>query len=127
MIATTLSSTGMIIKKPAPFTLCSLPTRKITNFCQTFATFTDEAILRRWLKAGYLHNRILHSTEAGTPQGGIVSPTLMNMTLDGLEQVLVEKFYKGSKSPLKVHFVRYADDCVPRRRDERKLSERHAA
>lgn len=73
---------------------------------------TDKAILRRWLKAGYLHNRILYSTEAGTPQGGIVSPTLMNMTLDGLEQVLVDKFYKGSKSPLKVHFVRYADDFI---------------
>src|SRR5580704_5928579 len=42
---------------------------------------TDKAILQRWLKAGYLHNRVLHSTQAGTPQGGIVSPALMNMTL----------------------------------------------
>ncbi|TPQ40494.1 reverse transcriptase domain-containing protein [Cupriavidus pinatubonensis] len=42
---------------------------------------TDKAILQKWLKAGYLHNRVLHSTQAGTPQGGIVSPALMNMTL----------------------------------------------
>ncbi|MCO4883532.1 group II intron reverse transcriptase/maturase, partial [Paraburkholderia caribensis] len=48
----------------------------------------DKAILRGWLKAGYLHNHVLHSTEAGTPQGGIISPTLMNMTLDGLERML---------------------------------------
>ena len=38
---------------------------------------TDKAILHRWLKAGYLHNRAFHSTEAGTPQGGIVTPPTM--------------------------------------------------
>jgi RNA-directed DNA polymerase len=38
---------------------------------------TDKAILQRWLKAGYLHNRVLHSTQAGTPQGGIFTPPTM--------------------------------------------------
>jgi RNA-directed DNA polymerase len=52
---------------------------------------TDKAILRRWLEAGYLHNRVFHSTQAGTPQGGIISPTLMNMTLDGLEKNATRK------------------------------------
>jgi RNA-directed DNA polymerase len=37
---------------------------------------TDKAALEKWLKAGYLENRTLFPTEAGTPQGGIISPTL---------------------------------------------------
>ena len=48
----------------------------------------DKKILHKWLKAGYIHKRILYPTEAGTPQGGICSPTLANMTLDGLEAEL---------------------------------------
>ncbi|CAE6868073.1 Group II intron-encoded protein LtrA [Paraburkholderia aspalathi] len=79
---------------------------------------TDKAILQRWLKAGYLHNHVFHSTEAGTPQGGIISPTLMNMTLDGMERALRAKYCRGNNNPSKVNIVRYADDCAPRRREE---------
>ena len=46
---------------------------------------TDKEVLQKWLKAGFMENRILFPTEAGTPQGGIISPTLANLTLDGLE------------------------------------------
>jgi RNA-directed DNA polymerase len=67
----------------------------------------DKKILRKWLKAGYVHKRILYPTEAGTPQGGIISPTLSNMTLDGLEAEL-GKFRRQDK----VHMVRYADDFI---------------
>jgi len=67
----------------------------------------DRKILLKWLKAGYIHKRILYSTEAGTPQGGIISPTLANMTLDGLEAEL-KKFRLQDK----VHMVRYADDFI---------------
>ncbi len=57
------------------------------------------------------------STKWGTPQGGIISPTLANMTLDGLEDVITKQF--GSKGDMKrkksgIHLIRYADDCVPR-------------
>ena len=88
---------------------------------------TDKAMLQKWLKAGYLHERVFHSTDAGTPQGGIVSPTLMNLTLDGLERTLLAKFRRGVRNSSKVNIVRYADDCVPRRRNEGKLSARRAA
>ena len=67
----------------------------------------DKKILRKWLNAGYIHKRNLYPTEAGTPQGGIISPTLSNMTLDGLEAEL-RKFRRQDK----VHMVRYADDFI---------------
>lgn len=67
----------------------------------------DMKILRKWLKAGFIHRRILYPTEAGTPQGGIISPTLANMTLDGLEAEL-----KQFRSKDMVHLVRYADDFI---------------
>jgi RNA-directed DNA polymerase len=53
-----------------------------------------------------------HVTEEGTPQGGIISPVLMNMTLDGLEKVLKEHFPKRYPDNPKVHIIRYADDFV---------------
>ncbi|KPA14894.1 RNA-directed DNA polymerase, partial [Candidatus Magnetomorum sp. HK-1] len=46
----------------------------------------DMDILSKWLKAGYIDNDIKYSSLKGTPQGGIISPTLANMTLDGMEQ-----------------------------------------
>ena len=66
----------------------------------------DRGILRKWLKAGYIDRKKLFPTEAGTPQGGIISPTLSNMTLDGLEKALMP-FRRR-----KVNFVRYADDFI---------------
>jgi len=61
----------------------------------------------------------LFATEKGTPQGGIASPTLANLALDGLEDLLGRNFnalnrYGKRKqvSPQGVHFVRYADDFV---------------
>ncbi|MFZ5451281.1 MAG: group II intron reverse transcriptase/maturase [Thermodesulfobacteriota bacterium] len=66
----------------------------------------DRVILRKWLKAGYIDRKRLFPTEAGTPQGGIISPTLSNMTLDGLEKEL--KTFRGRK----VNFIRYADDFI---------------
>ena len=78
----------------------------------------DRAILQQWLKSGYMDKHVLHETTDGTPQGGIVSPALANCALDGLEQLLQEKY--PAKKRLKslggsypsVNFIRYADDFV---------------
>lgn len=78
---------------------------------------TDTAILHRWLKAGVVDGRRLFPTERGTPQGGIISPTLANMVLDGLENRLraaIRKRKRDGKviyNPL-VNLVRYADDFI---------------
>ncbi|PCK03696.1 MAG: group II intron reverse transcriptase/maturase [Alteromonadaceae bacterium] len=73
----------------------------------------DKGILKRWLKAGYLENGSLYSTEAGTPQGGICSPVLANMTLDGLEVIVKNSFpAKIGTQSSKLHVIRYADDMV---------------
>ena len=76
----------------------------------------DKAILRKWLKCGYIFNKQMFPTEEGTPQGGIISPTLANMTLDGLQKVLAEKYkrvrIKGKLYSPMVNLVRYADDFI---------------
>jgi RNA-directed DNA polymerase len=73
----------------------------------------EKEILRKWLKAGYMEKTVLHPTEEGTPQGGIISPAIANMALGGLGQHLLEHFprtHQGN-SP-KVNLARYADDFV---------------
>ncbi|SDO59650.1 RNA-directed DNA polymerase [Ralstonia sp. 25mfcol4.1] len=76
----------------------------------------DRAILRKWLKAGVVFQGQFQATEAGTPQGGIISPTLANVALNGLERQLVDslraKLGVVHTKKLKVNVVRYADDFV---------------
>jgi len=71
-------------------------------------------ILKKWLKVGYVTRDRWYPTESGTPQGGIISPVLANMTLDGLEQELRQQFgpTKALKSYHKVNLIRFADDFV---------------
>jgi len=67
----------------------------------------DKAIVKQFLKAGFIYDDILHPTSSGTAQGGIISPILANMALDGMEGLIHSKF------PIaKVHFIRYADDFL---------------
>ncbi|HSW07053.1 group II intron reverse transcriptase/maturase [Aquabacterium sp.] len=76
----------------------------------------DKCIVQQWLKAGVVYKGQLTATEAGTPQGGIISPTLANAALNGLEAGLVAHLTatlgKSKVQKLKVNVVRYADDFV---------------
>lgn len=67
----------------------------------------DKKILKEFLESGYLFEGAYHDTLTGTPQGGLISPTLANMALDGMETLLKSRF-KGKK----IHLTRYADDWV---------------
>lgn len=68
----------------------------------------DKWMLKQWLKCGYIQNKKLFPTVSGTPQGGVISPALANMTLDGLEKAVKS----SCRSRTKVNFIRYADDFV---------------
>lgn len=77
----------------------------------------DKDVLQKWLKSGFLEKQVFHDTISGTPQGGIISPVLANLALDGLERRLREAFRlrgKGSERgrAAQVHLIRYADDFV---------------
>ncbi|MGE6569129.1 group II intron reverse transcriptase/maturase [Shewanella vesiculosa] len=75
----------------------------------------DKRVLKQWLKAGFMESGRLNPTNAGTPQGGIISPVLANLALDGLEAVLESHFGKKNTKAsykTKVNYVRYADDFI---------------
>jgi RNA-directed DNA polymerase len=77
-------------------------------------------VLRKWIESGYVDENRLYPTRKGTPQGGIISPTLANMTLDGLEQVVKDAVPRRSR----VNFIRYADDFIITGKSKRLLEER---
>ena len=74
----------------------------------------EKAMLRKWLKAGYMERHVVFPTEEGTPQGGVISPVLANLTLDGLERELRALYPAQSYSArlAQVNLVRYADDFI---------------
>jgi RNA-directed DNA polymerase len=77
----------------------------------------EQTILRQWLKAGHLEKGNWWPTDEGTPQGGIISPVLAHLALDGLAALLNANFAKSYRKPNrgynpKVHLVRYADDFI---------------
>jgi RNA-directed DNA polymerase len=74
----------------------------------------NKTILRQWLQAGFMEKRVWHASTAGTPQGGIISPVLANLTLDGLQGKLRDRFPQTTQrgKQAKVHLVRYADDFI---------------
>jgi RNA-directed DNA polymerase len=74
----------------------------------------EKSILTQFLKAGFIYKRHLNPTKAGTPQGGTISPILANMTLDGLEKLLLAEYPKKKKrkNSTKVNFIRYCDDFI---------------
>ena len=88
----------------------------------------DTKILKKFLKAGFIYKNNLFESDKGTPQGGIISPTLANMTLDGIENLLKDKYWRHEtvkrkidcrNNYKKVNFVRYADDFIITAMDEK--------
>jgi len=77
----------------------------------------DSVVLRKWLHAGYVEKGVSFPTAKGTPQGGIISPILANMTLDGLERAIHDAVPRRSR----VNFVRYADDFIVTGKSKRLL------
>jgi RNA-directed DNA polymerase len=68
----------------------------------------DKVVLRKWLRAGYVENGIRYPTRKGVPQGGIISPTISNMVLDGLEETVRCAVPRRCR----INFTPYADDFI---------------
>jgi len=52
----------------------------------------EKGVLHSWLRSGFLEGGELFPTEAGTPQGGVISPILSNHALNGLQELLLQRF-----------------------------------
>jgi RNA-directed DNA polymerase len=80
-------------------------------------SFPARGLVERWLRAGVVERNMLTPTQEGTPQGGVVSPLLMNVALHGMEQAAGVRYRKlSTDGALTVEatpsLVRYADDFV---------------
>jgi RNA-directed DNA polymerase len=78
--------------------------------------FPAKGMVRAWLKAGVVEQGNLHRTEDGVPQGGVVSPVLLNVALHGMETAAGVRYttgkYAGRLADGRPALVRYADDLV---------------
>ena len=75
---------------------------------------TVKSTINQWLKAAVMENQEFQASDIGTPQGGIISPLLANVALDGIEGHLYEKLREKYKARYRgqIRVVRYADDFV---------------
>ena len=80
-------------------------------------TFPARELVERWLKAGVVEHGRLAPTEEGTPQGGVISPLLLNVALHGMEDAAGVRYqivgvHAGATVAGSPVLVRYADDLV---------------
>ena len=78
------------------------------HLLQAIGLAPGRELIRQWLKAGYVELGTLHPTDAGTPQGGVISPLLANIALHGMEKALGIT----TRDRTCPRLVRYADDFV---------------
>ncbi|MGK2928973.1 MAG: group II intron reverse transcriptase/maturase [Acidimicrobiales bacterium] len=80
-------------------------------------TFPGRGMVEGWLRAGVMDQGRLAPTEQGSPQGGVISPVLMNVALHGMEQAAGVRYIPtgsnaGTARPGSPVLVRYADDLM---------------
>jgi len=85
---------------------------------EALGSFPARDMIRGWLKAGVFEaGKGFAPTEEGTPQGGVISPLLLNVALHGLEEAagvryMISGMHAGDTVPGSPVVVRYADDLV---------------
>ena len=79
-------------------------------------SFPTQRRIEQWLTAGVLDQGRLAPTERGCPQGGVISPVLMNVALHGMEEAAGVRYHPdghrdvGTAVPGCPVLIRYADD-----------------
>jgi RNA-directed DNA polymerase len=87
-----------------------------SRLLDSLGTFPARDTVRQWLKAGVIESGAFAPTEEGSPQGGVISPLLMNVALHGLEEAAGVRYHSSgvhvgmAKAGTPV-VVRYADLC----------------
>jgi RNA-directed DNA polymerase len=90
-------------------------------------SFPARALVERWLKAGVVEKGQFAPTEEGAPQGGVLSPLILNVALHGMEGAAGARYRTSGVDAGKAVrgspvAVRYADDllvlCVSREQAE---------
>jgi RNA-directed DNA polymerase len=79
---------------------------------EAVGNFPARKLIQQWLNAGYVEGGVFHHTNAGVPQGGIISPLLANIALHGMESALGIRYDKTGHTVGERGIVRYADDLV---------------
>ncbi len=79
--------------------------------------FPARGLIADWLKAGVVEKGRFSPTEEGTPQGGVVSPLLLNVALHGMERAAGVRYQQtglraGETVPGSPVLIRFADDLV---------------
>jgi RNA-directed DNA polymerase len=81
---------------------------------EALGAFPARELVGHWLKAGVIENGTFSPTAEGTPQGGVISPLLLNVALHGLEEAAGVRYQTGNRATQAVPgtpiLVRYADD-----------------
>src|SRR5712672_2367195 len=92
------------------------------HILRSLGTFPARGLVRRWLRAGVMEDGKVTLTREGVPQGGVISPVIMNVALHGMEEAAGVRYWEGGATlravPGTPVLVRYADDRVPRTRLE---------
>jgi RNA-directed DNA polymerase len=87
------------------------------HILRMLGTFPARGMVAQWLKAGVVEQGRLHRTEEGTPQGGVISPVLLNVARHGMEQAAGVQYCTTGTNAGKAAMgspvvIRYADDFV---------------
>jgi RNA-directed DNA polymerase len=87
------------------------------HLLDSLGTFPARGMVRAWLKAGVIESGEFSPTDEGTPQGGVISPVLLNVALHGMEKAAGVRYRPSAHSGAETVkgcpvLVRYADDYV---------------
>ena len=87
------------------------------HICTSLGTFPAAGLVRQWLEAGVIEDGGFLATEEGAPQGGVISPLLMNVALHGMEAAAGVRYHTtgtraGKTIPGCPVVIRYADDLL---------------
>jgi RNA-directed DNA polymerase len=86
------------------------------HILRSLGSFPARELIRRWLRAGVLEDGRVTLTREGVPQGGVISPVIMNVALHGMEQAAGVRYWEGGSTlravPGTPVLVRYADDLA---------------